>query len=83
VAHGADIRARNRRRAEPLHAAVMGGPGSPNWNPTRQRSFISYLVDAKADPNATALGRVTPPFIVPSGTDAQLRSSAAQKPNRS
>src|SRR5262245_53848219 len=28
VTRGADIRARNRRGAEPLHAAVMGVPGS-------------------------------------------------------
>jgi ankyrin repeat protein len=60
VARGADIRARNRRGAEPLHAAVMGGPGSPNWNPTRQRSVISYLLEEAADPNAIALGGVTP-----------------------
>jgi hypothetical protein len=60
VARGADIRARNRRGAEPLHAAVRGGPDSPNWNPTRQRSVINYLVEAGADPNAAALGGVTP-----------------------
>src|SRR3954467_5974736 len=51
VALAADVRARNRRGAEPLHAAVMGGPGIPGWNPTRQRSIIAYLVDAGADPN--------------------------------
>jgi ankyrin repeat protein len=58
VARGADIRARNRRGAEPLHAAVMGSPGMTN--PTRQRAIIQYLVDAGADPNATAMGGVTP-----------------------
>jgi len=60
VARGADLRARNRRGAEPLHAAAIGGPGAPTWNPTRQRAIIEYLIDIGADPNATALGGVTP-----------------------
>jgi hypothetical protein len=60
VARGADVRARNRRGAEPLHAAVMGEPGGATWNPARQRAIIDYLIDAGADPNATALGGVTP-----------------------
>jgi ankyrin repeat protein len=60
VRRGADVRARNRRGAEPLHAAVIGAPGSPSWNPTRQRAVILYLVEAGADPNASAAGGVTP-----------------------
>jgi Ankyrin repeats (many copies) len=60
VGRGADIRARNRRGAEPLHAAVIGVPASANWNPTRQRAVILYLIEAGADPNATAAGGVTP-----------------------
>jgi hypothetical protein len=40
ITRGADIRARNRRGAEPLHAAVTGGPGSASWNPVRQREII-------------------------------------------
>ncbi len=57
---GADIRARNRRGAEPIHAAVIGSPGSSNWDPQRQRDVIACLIDAGADPNATAAGGVTP-----------------------
>jgi ankyrin repeat protein len=57
---GAGVRARNRRGAEPLHAAMMGAPGSPTWNPRRQRDVILYLVEAGADPNAAAAGGVTP-----------------------
>ena len=60
VTRGADVRARNRRGAEPLHAAVMGGPGSAHWNPPRQRAVILSLIEAGADPNAPAAGGVTP-----------------------
>ena len=60
ISRGADIRARNRRGAEPLHAAVIGGPGSATWNPSRQRDVIAYLIEAGADPNAAAAGGVTP-----------------------
>jgi len=60
ILRGADIRARNRRGAEPLHAAVIGGPSSEGWNPTRQRAVIVYLIEAGADPNAAAAGGVTP-----------------------
>jgi hypothetical protein len=60
ITRGADIRARNRRGAEPLHAAVIGVPGSACWNPARQRDVIVYLIEAGADPNAPAAGGVTP-----------------------
>jgi hypothetical protein len=60
VERGADVRAKNRRGAEPLHAAAIGVPGSGNWNPTRQRAVICYLVEVGADPNAPAAGGVTP-----------------------
>ena len=60
IARGADIRASNRRGAEPLHAAVIGVPGSAGWNPTRQRAVILSLIEAGADPNAAAAGGVTP-----------------------
>jgi ankyrin repeat protein len=60
IARGADVRARNRRGAEPLHAAAMGIPGSTTWDPARQRDVILYLIEAGADPNAVAAGGVTP-----------------------
>ena len=60
VTRGADVRARNRRGAEPLHAAVMGGPGSARWNPAQQQAVIRYLIEAGADLDATAAGGVTP-----------------------
>jgi hypothetical protein len=60
IARGADIRARNRRGAEPLHAAVVGNPNSATWNPADQCQVIDLLVRSGADPNATAAGGVTP-----------------------
>jgi ankyrin repeat protein len=61
IARGANIRARNRRGAEPLHAAAIGVPGSTTWGPARQRDVILYLIEAGANPNAIAAGGVTPP----------------------
>jgi hypothetical protein len=60
VTAGADVRARNRRGAEPLHAAVIGMPGTSHWDPPRQVAVIAYLIEVGADPEATAAGGVTP-----------------------
>jgi hypothetical protein len=60
VARGADVRARNRRGAEPLHSAMMGAPGSATWNPADQGAVVVALLGAGADPNARAAGGVTP-----------------------
>ncbi|MCU1360531.1 MAG: hypothetical protein JWN99_1820, partial [Ilumatobacteraceae bacterium] len=60
LAAGADVRAKNRRGAEPIHAAVTGAPGSDTWDPRRQVELIRCLVEAGADPGATAAGGVTP-----------------------
>ena len=56
----ADVRARNRRGAQPLHYAVDGGPGSPTWNPDAQSKIIALLIEAGADPNATDKSGVGP-----------------------
>jgi hypothetical protein len=60
VSAGADVRAKNRRGAEPLHEATSGGPGSYAWDPARQAAVIAYLIEVGADPNAGAAGGVTP-----------------------
>jgi hypothetical protein len=60
IGRGADIGARNRRGAEPLHAAVLGVPGTPSWDPARQREIIACLVQAGAEVDAVAVGGVTP-----------------------
>lgn len=60
IARGADIRARNRRGAEPLHYAVDGGPGSPVWDQSAQATIIARLIRAGADPNAVDKSGVAP-----------------------
>ncbi len=60
IARGADVRARNRRGAEPLHYAAGGGPGLEYRDSDGQREVISYLIEAGADPNATDKSGVAP-----------------------
>jgi hypothetical protein len=57
---GADVRARNRRGAEPLHYAADGGPGSPSWNPAAQAATIVCLIEKGADPKAVDKSGVMP-----------------------
>jgi ankyrin repeat protein len=52
VARGADVRARNRRGAEPIHYAADGSPATSNWSRDSQRDLITYLIEAGADPDA-------------------------------
>lgn len=60
ISRGADVRARNRRGAEPLHYAVDGGPTSLVWNPNAQTMIIERLIRSGADPNAVDKSGVTP-----------------------
>jgi ankyrin repeat protein len=60
LAAGADVQARNRRGQEPLHAASVGNPGSPRWNPSAQAATIVLLIEAGADPNAMDKSGVSP-----------------------
>jgi len=60
VARGADVRARNRRGAEPLHYASDGRPGATSWDPAAQRDVITFLCEAGADPNALDKSGVAP-----------------------
>jgi ankyrin repeat protein len=57
---GADVHARNRFGDEPLHAAAVGGPGSPRWDPPAQAATIMCLVESGADPNTADKRGVTP-----------------------
>lgn len=60
VARGADVRARNRRGAEPLHYAADGSPNAQSWDPGAQRDVIVYLIEVGADPNAVDNSGVAP-----------------------
>jgi hypothetical protein len=57
---GANLRAKNRRRSEPLHAAAVGNPSSPRWDPTAQAATIVCLIEAGADANAQNMDGATP-----------------------
>ena len=60
IAHGADVRARNRRGAEPLHYAADGRPGSADCDPAAQSEVITCLVRAGAAPDAMNKSGVAP-----------------------
>jgi hypothetical protein len=57
---GANVRARNRHGAEPLHAAAATGVGAPAWDPKAQQAMVKLLLRAGADPNALDERDVTP-----------------------
>lgn len=58
LAADADVRAKNRRGAEPLHYASDGRPG--HGDPEAQRALVELLVDAGADPRAVDKSGVAP-----------------------
>ncbi len=60
VTRGADVRARNRRGAEPLHYAADGSPGAEDWDPASQHDVIASLIEAGADPNTLDKSGVAP-----------------------
>jgi Ankyrin repeats (many copies) len=60
ISLGADVAARNRRGATPLHYAAHGIPGSPGWNPVPQSATVALLIASGADPNAIDQNGVTP-----------------------
>ncbi len=60
VAAGADVRARNRRGAEPLHYAADGSPESATWDPEAQYAVVEFLIGAGADPGAEDKSGVGP-----------------------
>jgi ankyrin repeat protein len=57
---GADVNARNRRGAAPLHYAADGSPASAAWNPDAQAAATACLIAAGADPNAVDRSGVAP-----------------------
>jgi hypothetical protein len=93
VASGADVRARNRREAEPLHYAADGSPDSRHWDPVAQRAVIVFLIAAGADPNALDKSGVAPlhravrhrcsaaaEVLIDNGADPRLRNKNGSTP---
>ena len=93
VTSGADVRARNRRGAEPLHYAADGSPGAEHWDPVAQSHVITYLIEAGADPNALDKSGVAPLHravrtrcsaavraLVENGADPQLMNKSGSTP---
>jgi ankyrin repeat protein len=60
VSAGADVRARNRRGAEPLHYAADGSPESNFWDPDAQYAVVEFLIGAGADPSSEDKSGVAP-----------------------
>jgi hypothetical protein len=60
VKNGADVRARNRRGAEPLHYAADSGPNLKSWDIERQFATVEKLTQLGADPNTLDKSGVAP-----------------------
>jgi ankyrin repeat protein len=60
VSRGANVSARNRRGAEPLHYAADGNPASDRWDPDAQYDVIEFLIRSGADPNSQDKSGVAP-----------------------
>jgi ankyrin repeat protein len=60
VSRGANVSARNRRGAEPLHYAADGIPGSGAWDPDAQYAVVEFLIGSGADPNSEDKSGVAP-----------------------
>ena len=59
-ARGADVRARNRRGAEPLHYAADRSPSAGYQSRGAQRKVIVYLIEAGARPDVMDKSGVAP-----------------------
>jgi ankyrin repeat protein len=90
---GANVHAKNRLGDEPLHAAAVGQPGSPMWNPTAQTATIVCLIEAGANPNTMNKTGVSPLHrairsrcaaavrtLLEYGADPELRNKSGSTP---
>jgi hypothetical protein len=93
IAKGADVHARNRRGAEPLHYAADGAPSFHHWNPKAQAATIACLIQAGANPNALDKSGVAPlhravrtrcagavKALLESGANVQARNKSGSTP---
>ena len=93
ISRRADVHARNRRGAEPLHYAADGNPTAAHWDPDAQREIVAYLVENGADPNAFDKSGVAPLHravrtrstaavraLIDHGADARLQNKSGSTP---
>jgi hypothetical protein len=93
ISKGADVSARNRRGAEPLHYAADGFPGSSHWHPKAQAAVVHMLLEAGADANALDKTGVAPlhravrtrataavQALLEGGADVNLRNKSGSTP---
>jgi ankyrin repeat protein len=93
VSRGANVGARNRRGAEPLHYAADGNPESEAWDPDAQYAMVEFLITAGANPNAEDKSGVAPIHravrtrctaavraLLMNGADARRRSGNGSTP---
>ena len=93
ISRGANVGARNRRGAEPLHYAVDGIPDSEAWNPTAQSATVELLIRSGADPNSVDKSGVAPlhravrtrcagavAALLNNGSDARMRNKSGSTP---
>ena len=78
---GADVRAKNRRGGEPLHAAAFACPGSERWDPAAQVATIVSLIEAGGDPNAPNMDGAN--SVTPGRADPRRRGGAGPAEARS
>jgi hypothetical protein len=89
----ANVSARNRRGAEPLHYAADGSPGSALWNPDAQYAVVEFLIKAGANPNCEDKSGVAPlhravrtrctaavQALLNNGADARRRNKSGSTP---
>jgi len=93
IKKGADVAARNRRGAEPLHYAADGAPGLRIWNPRSQAEMITFLIKKGANPNALDKSGVAPMHravrqrcssavdsLLRNGADVRLKNKSGSTP---
>jgi hypothetical protein len=93
INNGADVMAKNRRGATPLHYAADGGPILRSWHPKSQEDLITLLIKNGADPNVLDKSGVAPlhravrqrspeavDALLRNGADARLRNKSGSTP---
>ncbi len=95
IRYGAEVRAKNRRGAEPLHYACDGSPNHSAWNSDAQRDTVFKLIEWGACPNCLDKSGVAPIHravrsrctgavrgLIDGGADVNLKNKSGSTPLR-